>query len=205
MGEKRERLIDPDVYSSTDDRSFKEQMQDLGVEVVEKKAERRQDHSVSWAERGTPAPKESPAEAEAIALIKAAGLEGLLSPARVLEYPKEMLDALLEEGMSSAKMAATLGISISAVSNLRKLYGISGRPKRRSRTTDEGKVKELPQSETKQPTAEVVEEVVLLSVKTIRTNAQAAGGEVLGTAKMLEKLGDLPVVVEIRVMEDLQA
>ena len=99
--------------------------------------------------------------------------------------------------MSSAKMAATLGISISAVSNLRKLYGISGRLKRRSKATTE--------APKEKAAAEVPEEAVLLSVKTIRTNAQAAGGEVLGTAKMLEKLGDLPVIVEIRVMEDLQS
>ena len=192
MGEKRERLIDPDTYSSIDDRNLREQMQDLGVEWVEKKAERR---SVSWA--GTTPPKETPAEAEAAALIKAAGLEGLLSPARVLEYPKEQIEALLKEGMSSAKMADALGISISAVSNLRKLYGISGRLKRRSKATTE--------APKEKAAAEVPEEAVLLSVKTIRTNAQAAGGEVLGTAKMLEKLGDLPVIVEIRVMEDLQS
>ena len=199
MENKREKLMNPDEYIDLDQRTFTQQMADINVEVV-RMAKKDQD-AISSEVR------------EAQRMIKEAGMEGRISPGMVIQNSKEEIEDLTSKGMNSDEIAESLGISAGTLSSLRSVYGITGRSKRRVKQPEKPAEKKAATNINDIYVAEKAEEIWLkanpglfekgatITRKTIRTTAQAAGGEVLGTAKMLEKLGELQVVVEIRVME----
>ncbi len=213
MGDgKRGRLMgDPDEFIDPDDRNLEQVFKDLNVEVVRvKKGE------IEKMSQGGSVVAKMSLEAEAkmrsleVArkLIEEKGQKGRLSPNMAISHTKEELESMVARGLNIHEMAKELGVSVATMSALRQFHGIPSRQKRRTKKKEQNVAKvtepvtEAPQNATfvGQNVAEAPD--IIIAKKTIKTSANAAGGEVLGTAKMLEKLGELPVIVEIKVMED---
>ena len=193
---KRGRLMgDPDEWVDPDNRNLEQQLNDIGVEVIRVKKGQESDTVSS-------VPKERDRVAKQ---IDDAGQKGLVSVEKVLEFPKEKIEALYAEGFSTQEIAEKLGIDKATLHSLKKVHDITMRPTRNKKPKLKGDIGIAEKAEENwlKANPRLLEDKTIITKKTIRTNAQAAGGEVLGTAKMLEKLGDLPVIVQIKVMEDL--
>ena len=220
---KRGRLMNPDEFLDPDDRNLEQQLNDLGVEVIRVKkgggdvgnnaiSVKGENNEVKPIGTKEPA---APDHEEIMRQIEKKGLKGRISSTLTIENPKERVQELIDQGLTYGDIASKLGMGKSTFATLRQFYGVGrgrGRGVKATAKFDQVEPKRYVSKEEVADAFNVpvamlqeleLEQDIVITSKTIRTNAQAAGGEVLGTAKMLEKLGDLPVVVEIRVVEDL--
>ena len=195
---KRGRLMgDPDEWVDPDNRNLEQQLNDLGVEVI--RVRKVDEKDILWV-----GPKDDTTKLEEMAKkIEAAGQKGLVSPQMALKHSKEKIEGLLTEGYGTKEMTEKLEIGKATLHSLRKVHDINMRAARKKKLELRGDmgIAEKAEDNWIKANPRLLEDKTTITSKTIRTNAQAAGGEVLGTAKMLEKLGDLPVIVVIKVME----
>ena len=195
-----------------DDRNFKEQMNDLGVEVLPmsksglktavipepKKEDQESDDLKKYLKYYPPDMTDDEIET---ALIKD-GIKSRIGVKTIREIPPLKLLKLCINKQPIIKIAIHFGKSKSVISNLKKFYEIN-----RDNLVRKGLIEESP---TRKPKAIKNSEVsnkkeVLtnkkepLINKTITAPGNIVAGEVLGTAKMLDRLGNEEVTVEVKV------
>jgi len=209
-----------------DDRNFKEQMNDLGVEVLPmsksglktavipepKKEDQESDDLKKYLKYYPPDMTDDEIET---ALIKD-GIKSRIGVKTIREIPPLKLLKLCINKQPIIKIAIHFGKSKSVISNLKKFYEIN-----RDNLVRKGLIEESPtrkpkaiknsevsnkNSEVSNKNSEVSNKKEVLTNKkeplinkTITAPGNIVAGEVLGTAKMLDRLGNEEVTVEVKV------
>ena len=177
------RLLDPPEY---DNRSFKEQMNDIGVEV-------RPTSELNWCIT----------REQAESMIFEANAKGLIKPEKIMEIPKEKVEnMLIERGLNSRQAADNV---------LRGVYGLQARDIKAK--TSKGKQQKVEPGlavdnnhgkEASKPEKE--EEHIYLDINVKNPiPASAAAGLMKCLAVTLERMGDVNVNVTVEVSKNGKA
>ena len=186
------RLLDPPEY---DNRSFKEQMNDIGVEV-------RPTSELNWCITREQAER----------MIFEANAKGLIKPEKIMEIPKEKVEnMLIERGLNSRQAADELGMGVATFNILRRVYGLQARDIKAK--TSKGKQQKVEPElavdnnhgkEASKPEKE--EEHIYLDINVKNPiPASAAAGLMKGLAVTLERMGDVNVNVTVEVSKNGKA